>query len=216
MLAHASHGASSTNTTTAPSVERGRNPAVYSVIVACGTDGGIARAGKIPWDIRADMTYFRVVTKGVSDPSRFRNAVVMGRTTWETLPGPLPGRLNVVVSSTLSRGGGGSCGGGHVNGEGVLFFQSLKGAVDHLAGVEDVETVFVIGGQELYREALLMPQFDTVHVSWVDPSPTGCDRFFPLELLNRWFESADHAGRERVVFEGRWTVMFSKYKRIKL
>lgn len=175
----------------------------YSVIVACGEDGGIAKAGRIPWEIRADMAHFRRVTKGDG-----RNAVVMGRTTWETLPGALPGRVNVVVSTTMR---GCPAGGG----DGVRFVGSLSDALALLDGMgEAVRDTFVIGGQELYREALSMPRFDRAYVSWVAPGPTGCDRFFPVRLLNRWFAvSEEEGGGCGEVKEGMWTVRFQTYRR---
>ena len=76
----------------------------FQVVVAATKDEmGIGFEGGLPWRLPKDMAYFKAVTAQVSEPGT-RNAVIMGRKTWESIPSkfrPLPGRLNVV----LSRGG---------------------------------------------------------------------------------------------------------------
>ncbi len=70
-------------------------------IVACTQDGGIGKEGKLPWKLSGDMAYFKRVTLDTEDTPDVRNAVIMGRKTWESIPKsfrPLPGRLNVVLS----------------------------------------------------------------------------------------------------------------------
>jgi hypothetical protein len=70
-------------------------------IVACTRDGGIGKEGKLPWKLSGDMAYFKRVTLDTEDVPGARNAVIMGRKTWESIPNsfrPLPGRLNVVLS----------------------------------------------------------------------------------------------------------------------
>jgi hypothetical protein len=70
-------------------------------IVACTRDGGIGKEGTLPWKLPGDMAYFKRVTLDTEDVPGARNAVIMGRKTWESIPNsfrPLPGRLNVVLS----------------------------------------------------------------------------------------------------------------------
>ncbi len=70
-------------------------------IVACTRDGGIGKEGKLPWKLSGDMAYFKRVTLDTEDIPGKRNAVIMGRKTWESIPNsfrPLAGRLNVVLS----------------------------------------------------------------------------------------------------------------------
>ncbi len=64
--------------------------------------GGIGKDGKLPWHLPGEMAFFKELTSKTRDASK-RNAVVMGRRTWESLPPkfrPLPGRLNVVLSAS--------------------------------------------------------------------------------------------------------------------
>ncbi|ESL08536.1 dihydrofolate reductase-thymidylate synthase, partial [Trypanosoma rangeli SC58] len=82
----------------------------FSLVVAVDQHGGIGDGQSIPWNVPEDMKYFRDVTtklrgKNVKPTLARRNAVVMGRKTWDSIPPnfrPLPGRLNVVLSSKLT------------------------------------------------------------------------------------------------------------------
>ena len=74
-------------------------PRTYSVVLACDEEGGIGRKNAIPWQLREDMAFFRRLTRG-HDPG-VKNTVIMGRRTYESLPGgPLKHRNNIVVSSS--------------------------------------------------------------------------------------------------------------------
>jgi dihydrofolate reductase len=71
-----------------------------TLIVAATTNNGIGQAGKLPWRLPREMQYFARVTTGQGGGGK-KNAVVMGRTTWESIPRrfrPLPGRTNFVIS----------------------------------------------------------------------------------------------------------------------
>jgi dihydrofolate reductase len=70
-----------------------------TIIVAATKSNGIGQSGKLPWRLSKEMAYFARVTS--SAPEERRNAVIMGRKTWESIPAkfkPLPKRFNVVVS----------------------------------------------------------------------------------------------------------------------
>ena len=72
----------------------------FSVVVAATSAGGIGMKGKLPWRLPGDMAFFKRVTSSVADIGK-RNAVIMGRRTWASIPAkfrPLPARLNVVLS----------------------------------------------------------------------------------------------------------------------
>ena len=75
----------------------------FHVVVAATKDEmGIGLDGALPWRLPKDMAYFKSITSQVDEPGA-RNAVVMGRKTWESIPAkfrPLPGRLNVVLSKS--------------------------------------------------------------------------------------------------------------------
>lgn len=78
-----------------------------TLIVAATTNNGIGHAGKLPWRLPQEMQYFAKVTSGKDTvqedggEKNKKNAVVMGRATWESIPHrfrPLAGRINIVVS----------------------------------------------------------------------------------------------------------------------
>ena len=103
----------------------------------------------------------------MSEPSRI-NAVIMGRKTWESIPEqhrPLAGRFNVVVSRSLKQVP-----------EGVVLAVSLGEALK-AATAASAERIFIVGGGEIYREALAL--CDDVFLTQVDAAIEGCDTFFP-------------------------------------
>lgn len=71
-----------------------------TLIVACTASNGIGKNGNLPWRLSKEMGYFARVT--TSTPANKRNAVIMGRKTWESIPDkfrPLKERINIVVTS---------------------------------------------------------------------------------------------------------------------
>jgi dihydrofolate reductase/thymidylate synthase len=162
----------------------------FQIVVAATRQLGIGRNGQLPWKLSGDMKYFKNLTEETSDRGK-RNAVVMGRNTWESIPQkfrPLPGRLNIVLSrsaqnnenvnssnrNTLSLEHRGSP-------EDVLVHGSLDSALEMLASPDfkdKVETVFVIGGGQVYKDAIKSPLCDAIHITKVD-SDVECDTFFP-------------------------------------
>lgn len=111
------------------------------IIVAVSPDGVIGLHGHIPWHYSGDLHRFKRLTLG--------GTVVMGRRTWESLPvQPLPGRLNLVVTSRELEGG--------LDGElaGVACHASLRAALAAAQG-----PVWFIGGAGIYREALDFADF---------------------------------------------------------
>ncbi len=104
-----------------------------TLLAATSPDMVIGRDGEIPWHYPGDLRRFKRLTLG--------HTVVMGRRTWESLPGrPLPGRRNLVLTSRSL--------------DGVECFKSLAEAVPTVEG-----ELFFIGGAQLYREALGVADF---------------------------------------------------------
>jgi dihydrofolate reductase len=127
-----------------------------SLVAAVARGGVIGRDGGIPWRLPEDLARFKELTTG--------HAVVMGRRTWDSLPDryrPLPERRNVVVTRNA-----------HWHAEGAERAGSL---VEALAMLED-QPVFVIGGAEIYAEAL--PLADEMFLTEIDEDVAG-DTFFP-------------------------------------
>ena len=120
-------------------------------------DGVIGAHGGMPWHVPEDLAHFKATTLGVP--------VVMGRRTWESFPArfrPLPGRRNIVV--TRQDGW---------EDAGAERSASLEAALA-LAGEDEPESIWVIGGGELYREA--MRYADRLEVTELDVEVDGDTR----------------------------------------
>ena len=117
----------------------------FSVIVAATRSGIIGKDHQLPWYIPQDLKRFREKTKTVASEAKF-NAVIMGRKTWESLPKrPLVDRINIVLSRNHE-----------FDPRGAFAVTGLNEALE-LAVSLNVETTFVIGGRQLYQEALVHP-----------------------------------------------------------
>lgn len=169
----------------------------FSVIVAADEARGIGRAGDLPWRLPGDMAYYKRATSEA--PAGSQNAVVMGRRTFESIPAkfrPLKGRLNVVVSRDASYAP-----------PGVLRAGSLEGALSLLDARTDVAQVFIVGGAELYREALRHPACARVLLTRVH-ARFACDTFlapfehdFELERREGPLREPDDAAAPAYTFE---------------
>jgi len=176
-----------------------------TLIVAATTNNGIGQAGKLPWRLPREMKYFARVTTGQLDAAGGkgkRNAVVMGRMTWESIPRrfrPLPGRINFVVSRQAEYDLGLTSAVGTNNGLAVLA-SSLNAALEG-AHAADANRVFVIGGAQLYAAAL--PVAERVLLTRiVEPSFDECDVFMPDFIGGgKWSRAAHEALCAWVGFE---------------
>ena len=158
-----------------------------SLVAAVARNGVIGRDNAIPWHLPEDARRFRALTMG--------HPVVMGRRTWDSLPErfrPLPGRRNVVVTRNVVW-----------NAEGAERAGSLDEAFRLLAGAPQI---FVIGGAELYAEAL--PRADELVVTEIDAEIQG-DVFFPT-----WDQATfREESREPHVSEDGTAFAFVTYRR---
>lgn len=142
----------------------------FDIIVAADSDDGIGKAGEIQWRLPGDLAFLKRKTTQVTEEGK-RNAVIMGRKTWETIPSkwqPLPKRLNVVVTRKPD----------YEVPEGVLIAHSLPRAVQAAGAMNDVESVFVLGGGEIYRLAIEMNALRRVYLTRVEGS-FPADAHFP-------------------------------------
>lgn len=122
-------------------------------IVAISENSVIGKNGDLPWRISEDLKWFKKITLG--------HTLLMGRKTWESLPGALPGRENWVLSSTLETS------------PDIRIFQNLENAID--ASVD--RTLFIIGGGELYRQTIHL--CSELFVSEIRTIIEDGDAFFP-------------------------------------
>ena len=120
----------------------------FSIIAAVDPSGGIGFNNQLPWPkLQSDMKHFRSLRLHTDDPLK-QNVIIMGRKTFESLPsGGLSGSLNFVLTRNETK---------FVEGCDHPM-SDLDTALQEAFQLEHVENVFVIGGGQLYREAILHP-----------------------------------------------------------
>jgi dihydrofolate reductase len=194
--------------------------ATLGAIWAQTFDGIIGRDGKMPWHVPEDLQHFKEVTAG--------KPVIMGRRTWESLPNaykPLPGRVNIVVSSSATYG--------IEQWDGATWVPTLDAALGEAyraqevtnGGGNDQADAWIIGGGTLYTEALArrkLPYYGRVHVIeqtmlatadlWCDiPGDTKAPELnlddwvitneqLPSKSESGWIH-AGHSGRHPVIYQ---------------
>lgn len=124
------------------------------LVAAMDEQRAIGWRGGMPWHLPADLQHFKALTQG--------HAVLMGRRTWESLPGALPGRHNIVLSSRREYAA-----------HGADVCASLQAALA-LAGAG---TIMVIGGAQLYR--LCLPHARRMELTLLATSLEQADTWFP-------------------------------------
>ncbi|MBQ5828913.1 MAG: dihydrofolate reductase [Alistipes sp.] len=134
---------------------------MVSIIVAIAQNGTIGDKNSLLWHIKEDMRFFRTTTSG--------HAVVMGRKTFESLGSrPLPKRTNIVITRADRAF------------DGALTAHSLEEAICLAEGDEEI---FIIGGAQIYREALRIA--DRMYITRVMHDYEG-DTSFPDIDLSEW------------------------------
>ena len=138
----------------------------YEIVVAyCSKNRGIGKDGKLPWDLPRDLEHFAHIT--TQAPEGYRNAIIMGRNTWLSIPSvrrPLKNRVNMVLTTHPKE---------------YYEYGSLDDALDSLKGEgKCIHKVFIIGGERVYREALNDSRCVRIHLTEIY-QPFECDTFFP-------------------------------------
>ena len=137
------------------------------IIAAVARNRVIGCGNGLPWHLPADLRHFKQATMG--------NSLIMGRKTWESLPGLLPHRTHIVVTRTSG-----------YQATGGFVARDMKHALTFAGG----EEVFVIGGAQIY--ALALPLADRMLITEVDAEVEG-DALFPAYDAGQWQETAREA-----------------------
>ncbi len=142
-----------------------------ALIVARARNGVIGRDNQLPWHLPNDLKHFKALT--------MNKPIIMGRNTWESLGKPLPGRDNIVVTRNEN-----------YYAHGATVVNDLDTALllaDSLATARDTDEIMIIGGAQIYREAL--PRVSRAYVTEVDADIDG-DACFPPLSSTDWEETA--------------------------
>jgi dihydrofolate reductase len=146
-----------------------------TLVVAMGSNGVIGVDHGLPWRLPDDLAHFKRLTMG--------HPMIMGRTTFESIGRPLPGRTTIVLTRDP----------GWTPPAGVEVAHSLSAALERARELDD--EVFVVGGAQVYAEALDAGVVDLMCVTRVAAAPEGDTRFPPVDW-EAWREVGriPHAG----------------------
>jgi dihydrofolate reductase len=136
-----------------------------TLIAAMGSNRAIGLDGRMPWHLPAELKHFKQATMG--------KTIVMGRKTWQAIGRPLPGRQNVVISRNpayLARG------------------VDLVGSLDEAIEVSQSDEVMIIGGGQLYEQALPLAQRMLLTLIDIEPQ---ADTWFPDWDEDEWLQAAE-------------------------
>lgn len=150
----------------------------FKIICAVDRNGGIGFKNQLPWPkIKEDMKYFREITTKTTDQNK-QNAVIMGGKTYESIGRYLPDRINFIVSK--------------------IYNQPLDHTLDVCHRTEQIENIFVIGGEQLFTEAIQRLDCSEIYVTRIDKEYE-CDRYFPK--IPSWFSLLSSRSENDLTFE---------------
>lgn len=140
-----------------------------TLIAAVADNGVIGINNKLPWHLPEDLAHFKKLTTG--------KPIIMGRNTFESLPSPLPNRLNIVISTQK------------ITANGFLHADTLTKALElatHYCLEQESVTekeIMVIGGAQLYKATLNIAK--KMYITQVHITPTG-DTYFNEWKSDQW------------------------------
>ena len=164
-----------------------------SFIVAASENNAIGINNELPWRLPEDLKFFKRTTMG--------KPVIMGRKTYESLGRPLPGRLNVVISSSANL----------QLPEGTVQASSISEAIA-VAESEKQEEVFIIGGGKIFADSIHLA--DRLYITRVHTTISNADTLFPDIDHTHWklvWQEAHHADDKHA-----YNYTFQRYERIEL
>jgi dihydrofolate reductase len=137
---------------------------ILSIVVAMSENNAIGKDNKLLWHLPADLKHFKEITSG--------HTILMGRKTYDSIGKPLPNRRNIVITRNAD-----------LKLEGVEIYHDLEEA---LSQCRNEAEVFLIGGAEIYRQALKYT--DKIYLTRVHETYEA-DTFFPELEPEKWMET---------------------------
>jgi dihydrofolate reductase len=135
-----------------------------TVVAAVAANGVIGADGGLPWRLPEDLAHFKQLTMG--------HPMIMGRATFDSIGSALPGRTTIVVTRNPAW-----------SADGVETAASLEAALERAGELDD--DIFIVGGGQIYEQALASDVVDLLCITRVAASPEG-DVRFPAIDWERW------------------------------
>lgn len=170
----------------------------FKIIAAVDNNFGIGFNNNLPWPkIKEDMEYFYKTTSVTTN--KLKNAVIMGRKTWQSIPKqyrPLKNRLNIVITSNRE------------NIDNVIVENSLNNVLNNL-NQYNINECFVIGGSSIYKEAINYPNCEEIYLTRINKSYVS-DVYFPN--IPKHFKLISSDKNETLINDETIELYFDKYK----
>jgi len=166
-----------------------RPPSLTIIVAATSSRLGIGLKGSLPWRLKQELSYFKQAT--TFNPENLTNVVIMGRKCWESIPlkfRPLPSRHNIILSRK---------GGVKADTEKVEVAHSLSEALERVQN-RGFGRIFIIGGGEVYREAMNLGICDRILFTEVKPD-VETDVAFPMDFRTSGWRRVRHEALEEFV-----------------
>ena len=138
---------------------------ILSLIVAVSKNNAIGKDNKLLFHIKEDLAFFKKIT--------LNKTIVMGRKTFESLPGVLPSRKHIVITRDKNYS---------IDNENVEIEHDLLSVLNKYKNSEN--EVIVIGGGEIYKQALESNLIDKLYITKIDKIVEDADAFFPKVSKN--------------------------------
>jgi len=140
------------------------------IVAAIGRNNELGKDNQLIWKIPEDMKFFKQLTTGkITKNNSKENYVVMGRKTFESLPGSLPERTMVVLSSKNLE-----------NNYDIECYHSIEEVLNRFQN----EDIYIIGGATIYEQFL--PYTDEMYLTEIDSVDYEADAYFPYFETEEW------------------------------
>ena len=139
----------------------------YNIIVAYCNNNGIGYKNSIPWYLKSDLKFFKKMTIGNN-----KNAIIMGRNTWNSLKSSLPNRDNLILSTTMDKIDY------NINNNITKSFLNIESLI-HFCNRRIYDEVWIIGGSQIYDLFLKQNLVDIyrIYITYIDKYYE-CDSYF--------------------------------------
>ncbi len=153
---------------------------IRTIVVAKAKNNAIGKDNDLLWHLPDDFKFFKNTTKG--------HHIIMGRKTYESLGKPLPNRTSIVITRNEN----------FRLPEGHHVVKSFSAALE-ICENKDLDEVMIIGGGQIYKQALEEGKVDKMHITEVHKDIDGADTFFPEFDSPEWKEvsRSHHLADER-------------------
>lgn len=138
---------------------------IITIIAAIANNNALGKDNDLIWHLPADLKRFKKVTSG--------HHIIMGRNTFESIGKPLPNRTTVIITRN-----------DNYKVEGCIVVNSIEEAIKV---AENDEQIFIIGGAQIYKQALAANLVDQLDITQVHHS-FDADVYFPEIKLDVWKE----------------------------